>query len=254
MKKLFWLILAVLLVLAAPAYAQKKGPVIIPGHTGTVGTQTWSQWDELSEATLQASDTFVAFFEGGVSANETGQGLGMSGVSLVLTQSGAVAAAAGSPPYRALDGTNDWFAMVFENKLRSQIPFTVIVKAKQIVDDASIRGIFYLAGLRCDKRDTKKLRIIQPVDSGDMVNSVSTAGDVYLVACRDTDGKIYFGQKTTKPTAKGDFAANDLVSIVHGTALTNNFNYFFKDEAARCFKATGVYYVVVSTKCLLTGF
>jgi len=80
---------------------------------------SWADWDEQSESTLDVDqdgdgneDTFICFFENtNAGGDETGQGGGLTGSDLVLTQSGSVAGATGSPPSRQLDGTDDRFTM-----------------------------------------------------------------------------------------------------------------------------------------------
>ena len=67
---------------------------------GSSAAPSWSTWNELSESGLADDDTFVVMLEQtGAGGNETGQGGGLSGANLVLTDASAnIAGATGSPP------------------------------------------------------------------------------------------------------------------------------------------------------------
>jgi len=85
--------------------------MIIINAVRKVTYNPWAAWDETSESGLASDDTFVCFFENpSAGGDETGQGGGLTGSDLVLTQSGNVAGATGSPPSRQLDGTDDYFS------------------------------------------------------------------------------------------------------------------------------------------------
>lgn len=97
-----------------------------------VATVSYSAWDEASETTLEASDTFVCIAENTVAGgNETAMGGGLEGADLVLTQAGTVAGVSGG--FRTLDGINDRFRFTVntaETLLSGKSRWSVIEKFK----------------------------------------------------------------------------------------------------------------------------
>jgi hypothetical protein len=85
---------------------------IFPAALNTAGVgepaTTWGGWNEGDEATITSDNIYIAFMEGGLGADETGQGGGLAGADLVLEDAdNTILATAGTPPYRTM--SNDAF-------------------------------------------------------------------------------------------------------------------------------------------------
>lgn len=103
-------------ILSLQAVDALAWPSISPpllGNAGQIGGGTntsWATWDETTETGWgDSSNTFIMVPAGGASADEAGQGAGLAGANLILSQNGAIAATTGTPSYRQLDGSNDYF-------------------------------------------------------------------------------------------------------------------------------------------------
>ncbi len=128
------------------------GRIIVPHRrrilrAGAGVSDLWTTWDESSEDTLSVDqdgdgveDTCICFFENtSAGGDETGRGRGLSGADLVLAQAGNIAGASGSPPYRAIDGSNDYFSFTttLRDSLNGESEWTVIVKLDNYVLSAT---------------------------------------------------------------------------------------------------------------------
>ena len=183
-------------------------------------TVSWAAWDESSESGLASNDTFVCLMENKVSGgNETGQGGGLSGVDLVLTQAGNVAGASGSPPKRIFDNVDDnmtWTTTAMQNWF-SGTTFTLIEKVDTYADVTETKpniwanGVEYCyvsveagSGLTIFYKDGTT------TSNGAVItaNNVPTTGTVYFYLWADGID-VRWGFSTTKADKLSDIAAGD---------------------------------------------
>jgi hypothetical protein len=111
--------------------------------------KTWSSWNEQDLYSLASGDVFVCLFDSpNAGDDETGAGGGLSGSDLILTQGGNVAGATGTPPYREMDGSDDYFqtALSWFNTIFAGEPeYTLILKTYLRV--ANVRTVFNASGI-----------------------------------------------------------------------------------------------------------
>ncbi|MBU2177672.1 MAG: hypothetical protein KJ556_21480 [Gammaproteobacteria bacterium] len=227
---------------------------------GEAGPDSWADWDELTEAGLASDDTFVCFFKS-ATGNETGQGGGLTGVNLVLTEFGDPAAAAGTPPSRLLDGTGDYFTVnsTLAGLITQSTAWTIIIK----VEDAAINlqtafiqwtgtdEQILLSGDNNAPMTVTWLRTQQDTNYETGTEDIwSNSGFNYV--CIWADGTdLRAGYATSKPTKWSDFAATKrhLFTVNTGdyTGETFTVNRFFSWNGANEL-ACKAYFVVVSKK------
>lgn len=112
--------------------------IILPSRRRHHLQPPWSSWDEAAEKGIAGPEYLCFFFEnvtGG--GNETGQGAGLSGADLVLTDNGGILGASGSPPSRHLQGGGDYFEWTSagaEAIFCQGDPWTWIYKTHTLVD------------------------------------------------------------------------------------------------------------------------
>lgn len=190
----------------------------------------WKEWDESSEFTLADDDTFVCMMENSVEGgDETGQGGGLTGADLVLTQHGDVAGATGAPSYRDLDGNDDYFeGTATLGRLITGEEFTIIVKLRVNSIGGNLQTIFLFGsgssqnyindpnamyhGVRIDVMGTSgTLRLTAgdwdsewPIRE-ETTDALPTTQDVYVVVWNDGSNNVRAGFSTTKPTKWSDF-------------------------------------------------
>lgn len=177
------------------------------------GQRAWASWDELSELTLK-DVSFVCLFENtSAGGNETAVSPDGTISSLTVTQSGTVAGATGSPPSRAMDGSNDKFYTSVEALetilVGSGRAFSLMWKVSDVTDrskyfcmlqDAASNNWIYLR-IQSDGKlslyfeSNNSIQVNGTATSG----AIPTTGDVYLFL-ESTGSAIRFGFSTTKPT------------------------------------------------------
>jgi len=238
--------------------------MIIINAARKVTYSPWEAWDETSESVLASDYTFVCLFENpSAGGDETGQGLGLSGSDLVLTQSGNVAGATGSPPYRSLDGSDDYFTAT--DNLFLQIGpgdydgvFSIILKLANvnfadgdyfiyIIGDGN--NYFYL------KSDAGKLHFYWEDNSyvhtnATTTNSFPTSGPLYLYIIGEGGSSNTAAFSTQKETSLSNIPAGNKVS---GSGAWSNIsqlgaNYIVGYSTSGQMDA---YYVVLSKLNLL---
>jgi len=251
------------------------GRIIVPHRrrilrAGEAGADDpWASWDETSEAGLASDDIFVCFFENpSAGGDETGQGGGLSGSDLVLTQTGDVAGATGSPPKRYFDGTNDYFAFT-KNLMYNTIlgsTWTIIIK----FTDYEWVSLGYWFGLvadnvnlfiRNDETASKPEWIVQDKDGVRQLNNMNTSdaipgtGDVYIAAWQGAGHNVRAGFTVgSKPTKWSDFETTKRVEGSGSSDLTDSSVATFTGQIG--FKDSyywkgSMYYVVLSSTCLI---
>uniref|UniRef100_A0A6M3IPM2 Uncharacterized protein n=1 Tax=viral metagenome TaxID=1070528 RepID=A0A6M3IPM2_9ZZZZ len=227
--------------------------------------QKWANWDESSEEGLASEDIFVSLMENtNASGNEIGQGGGLTGENLVLTQVGDVAGATGSPPKRAIDATDDrftWTAAGIQNFLGGTT-FTFIWKYDTFADNTATYPAILANGAQymyIYVNPSSKLAIYykdtDTTSDGavETTNSVPTTGNVYFYIWSDgTD--INWGFSTTKKSNPDDIAAGDKAKIT----ATPNFNVASVTSSnpisySSSKSAFNAYYFIASNTTLLQG-
>lgn len=261
-RRIFLLLFAVWVFLCPPAYAFHWWTML--GEDTGSGSGSWAAWDESTEAGLQSSDIFVCFFEGGLAADETGQGGGLTGVDLVLTENGNVAATSGTPPKRHFDGTDDYFTLTetaVESLMLGGGTWTIILKCGGFENEAAHQGLLQLYSsvsndqifIQVLNNETISFEIY---DGGVGVASYTTpaftptTGVIYIIAEYDGTTIRLGTTETTKPDTWADVTNQDV------TVVGCNFSDFTTRRAVgfngTTYKHGDFYYLVVSDKVLLS--
>ena len=227
-------------------------------------SSTWRGWDELTEAGLADDYTFVCFMEGGAGAAETGQGGGLTGANLVLSDNGTIAAASGTPPRKHLDGVNEYFTMTeaaVEALLTGGGKWTIVLKCGGFENEAAHQGLLqFHSGVSGDQIFIQVLSdetvSFEVYDGGVGVASYTTpaftptTGVIYIIA--EYDGTtIRLGTvEGTKPNSWADITNQDV------TVTACNFGDFTTNRAigynGASYKHGDFYYLVISKRALLS--
>jgi len=181
----------------------------------------WASWNELSESGLASDDIYVAMMENTSAAgNETGQGGGLTGADLVLTQVGSIAGATGSPPSRYVSRTGgDYFNLTTAaaTSMITGTDYTLVMKCHTITSNSSaaefydagrghmVLGYTKCAGLYCNGGGGGEVYV-------DCAAQPSSSGDFYLFLTSKAGKALYAGWSLTKPTDLADIPANQKVS------------------------------------------
>jgi len=217
-----------------------QGPTQITAATSSYATpaERWAAWDESSEPSLASPNTFVAMMENvSASSNETGEGGGLSGADLVGTQTGTIAGATGSPIYRVLDGTNDYFSFtqnMIETMLNNQSEWTMMWK----IDITTLSQINPLMRARRSAAPAYGVDVyinasnklyVQCAANGSTPNLLNagttdsiTTGVQYVVVWFDGT-YVKAGFSSTRPTKLSDFDSTKQISNTTST----QFNCIF---------------------------
>lgn len=234
--------------------------LFISGHGGGGGgAASWDAWDEADEAGWgDSANTFIGFFENtSAGGNETGQGAGLAGADLVLTQINNVPGATGTPLYRQLTlGSVHHFTYtsgLFDGTMGGTNTWTVIMKVADIIDGATQlildsgapRNYLY------KQADNTFKAYANGTHNAATTDTVPSSGIVYL--CMWSDGTyIRSGFKTgTKPSKWSDFEANKRNSTTVDYAMpawSSGLFYINNPSFPGTFKA---YYIVLSKSCLI---
>lgn len=236
-------------------------------------TSYWAGWDETLESGLSADqdgdgaeDTYIAFMENtSAGGDETGQGGGLAGADLVLTQVGNIAGAVGTPPSRDFDGSDDYFSFTssLADVLAGQATWSVIVKTADITTSTNkSEQIAYIDGANDTvaidwswSNDKPRFRAVK--DGGNILLAQPAADDYtgtkyWAIWCDGT--YVRGGYCDSKPTKWSDFAANARVSATSACQFTNgDFGSTRKigHNAGGNYPDCDVYYVVISAACLI---
>lgn len=152
-------------------------------------------WDEATEAGMASDNTFVCFMENtSASGNETGQGGGLTGDDLVLTNSGDVVGATGTPPYRYFVDT-DADGMRYNapaNVIGGCSSWTIVMKFHRITDTnggwlLSFMLDYNTPRMAFDMDSSRRLRLNWPSVGWSTVTStgIPTDREIWVVAKAD---------------------------------------------------------------------
>ena len=234
----------------------------------------YASWNEDSELVANSA---VWLMESGASANETGfdnRSTPLTGVDLIGTQSGSVAAASGSPPNRAFDGTDDymhWTQNASDIVANGTNTWTLLMKLGDVTEaqtqdhtivdfrdaaPANIIEAIYLGGVstwivRVATVDLINAATVTPIPTSGIVH-VAFWGDATYVRCGWV-GAAGGSGANGQPTKYSDFPANNRRTYT-GTATWANttfssLRYIMTRGAA--FTAGKVYYLLLSDTCLI---
>ena len=233
-------------------------------------TSGWENWDETSEDGCATDDIFCCMFENtNASGDETGQGGGLAGANLVLSQSGSVAGATGTPPCRVFDGTNDEFDMtttaIDALIANANGTWTIIIKVADLglvnyqtffkFDDRTGNNTENLYALNTTtdtcRFDCKENGTEESEETTDALQSSTP----YWVAMWADGTKIRAGFATSKPDKWSDFDNNKREDW---TTVTGDFsgNTFSGDKKigkgyGGAYLGAKVYYIVLAKICLI---
>jgi hypothetical protein len=164
----------------------------------------------------------------------------LSGANLVLSDNGNVGASAGTPPYKDLDGNDDFFQGV---AAQAQVfcdggnDWCVVVKAGNLQDEAA--DIFYAThddygatyptmrfSLRAD--GTLHAEIYDasgsPNFSQDFTDKPGSATDPIWLVMQGSPGKnSWAGFATSRPTKKSDFDSGKIIETSGETDMTQTW-------------------------------
>jgi len=239
--------------------------------SGVPGT-SWATWSEATEAgwTGIGTNTAIWFMKSGVSQDETGQGGGLTGADLVLTQNGDIpASSGGTRPYRQLTADGDYFIpTVTACDLITGAAFTVVVKIENwTAGDALSIGSWALPNqdfvqlirggtnqLTVDWRDANVQRI-----SGTTTDAFPTSGIVWVALWNNNAANKCGAGFTTsgsgangQPTKLSDFPVNSRITGTGSTSWVagdHDANNFF-GYGGNAYMTGRLYYVVMSNTCL----
>ena len=200
------------------------------GEAGVTAV-SWADWNEAAENTLASDDIFVALMENtNAGGNETGQGGGLTGADLVLTDINTVDGAAGDPIGRDITADNKYFLATeaaANALLSNDTGWTVIVKVSDL--DAAQNDGFFKMFDAADNRIVCYLdansKLYSPAEEGGTqefeTSADAVAGGTTYWICAWSDGiEMHYGFSITKPTKKSDFNAGKLLSF---TTITGSF-------------------------------
>lgn len=220
---------------------------------------SWANWDEGTEAGWgDQNNVFICFFENPVAnGDETGQGGGLSGADLVLTEAGSVAGATGTPPTRIFDGSDNRFQFtqnVFDNIAVGADEWTIILKLKDLANhhDANDDYIISINATWNVLRDSAA-EAIQFGTLGTTSASPGTSGDIWIIMAKPPGENTYGAfAEGTKPKLKANIpSANiaDFGSAVDPPTSTERYIGAFSDGSQAM--ASEGYYFLVAKKYLL---
>jgi len=216
--------ICLIIFLSIPGLLLAWNLVTISGVVG--GLLSWADWDEQSESTLNpdqdnngTEDTYICFFEGGASQNETGQGGGLSGADLVLTQIGSVAGATGSPPSRYISRTGgDYFNLTTAaaDAMISGTDYTLILKCHTLSTNYASSEFYGTRGHMRHGYSNFAGLYANGGGAGEFYQDCAvqppSTGDFYLFLTSKAGKALYAGWSLTKPTVLADIPANQKVS------------------------------------------
>lgn len=227
--------MAVILVLAGIGEA---GVVFVPAHLSADepgGTVSWADWSEDDPQTLSCdtAKTYICIFDDAtLGADEVGYGY-TSGADLVMTESGNVPGATGTPLYRQLtSGSSQKFTFTvnLQNMLSGQASWFVLLKFTDYAS-AGNNGMLLAWNGAGNVAGTMHLRFdaggVLSVNAPGLAGTVTAGGinatddEVYVAVWRKSGGDVRAGfQVGSKITSWAGLNANNRVSAA-GAAFTN---------------------------------
>jgi len=238
--------------------------ICMPGKSSSFKVQSWENWDETRMRTLASNDTFICFYDGAEGEDEVGLGCGLTGADATITDGGGVAipAATGTPLYRSLTTSNQWFSAsdAICNIIAGEPQWTLILKAN-IANTTAYAMELQDTGYQLDY--VVYNREFHLVDADNTSETQSCTDYMYATNINYLsfwcDGTVTrAGFTTTRPTLSSHFTANSRVEF---TKLFDNFATF---SSGQYFQLAGisslaygqtmkVYYSLISRKCLITN-
>ena len=221
----------------------------------------WNAWTEDAQSTLASQDILPYFHDAtGLGEDDVGQGGGLSGANLILTESGNVPGSSTSPPYRQLTQASSQFftptAAALNAMLLGQAEFTIIVK---MADQSTHTNFPY--DLRTDAGNhnrvavnitaTRTLTCNAGAEAKTTVGTVPDSGTVYIASWRK-GGVTKHGFSATRPTSEASFEANNMVtmdeaSVITGTTFASIFDFY---HVSTYYLTAKAYYIVIAKTCL----
>ena len=247
----------------------------ISGHVAGAAAVSYASWDEATEL---VNNSAVWLMEGGAATNETGvdnRTVPITGADLILTQSGGLAAATGSPPSRLFDGTDDYlsFTQNCSNIIANGTPnWTVLVKLEDATDiqtSGSSYGQFSNGSdlLWLGVQGGLGFQFVTKVDGGNVlydecVDQPSTTGMLHLAIWGNgTYTRAGFVEAAAgsgangQPTKWSDFGGADRVTVTAPTTWQNgdfsSARTIMRSAIMATCNAGKLYYVLFSDTCLI---
>ena len=220
--------------------------------SGSDGISAWSNWNETSESDLQSDNRFVVVNAGGIGTSEIGQGGGLTGGNLQLTDvTFDIAGVSGG--YRQLAAASEQrftgTTVLLDTLLKNQSEFTIIVKVKDWgnVGTAHIPLIRVNLGacdVVADAGANSKMRFMWKTSDVDSANTIATTGVYWFCVWRKNGAVKAAFKKTTRPTKESDFAAGDTCESTDDSVFSaagSSLNFF--GDAARWCNIYSAYFV-----------
>jgi len=236
---------------------------IMPAVVGSGGGEasggtSWANWDETTESGWgDQTNNLIWIMDGGASANEVGQGGGLSESDRTLTQVGDIAASSGSPPKRLVDrlAGNDYFKGTANAvKMMDGTVFTYIAKCNGMSAIGGViefydgsqhllcnsSGRFYTSGYTTDS------------DVSWATGPGMPTGDIYFYLIDDGTNTTW-GWNITKATKLSDIPAAQRITkgAINGVQDGPSRTSLLGSEASDVNLITYVYYIVISKLCLI---
>ena len=247
---------------------------ILPAVVGTSTGTLYSAWDETTETVKNSA---VWLLEGGAAANETGvdsRTVPLTGVDLVGTQAGALAAASGSPPSRLFDGTDDlitFTANATDVIANGTSVWSLVIKVENLADwqvgggdpvfyffkaaYASLLGLYDVGGSTFQIWDAGGQRInsatTAPIPTAGMVHIAAWSDGTY-VRCGWVAAAAGSGANG-QPTKWSNFPANNRLSYTGQVSWPNSDFNTGRDlmrQGSR-YSPGKLYYALMSDTCLI---
>ena len=227
------------------------------------GGNSWATWDETSEAGLASDDTFVVMEENiNAGGSETGQGGGLTGADLVLSDVGTVDGATGSPPTRVnVAASGQAWTITALNAMFNTGTWTLIFKAN--VTSVGIHQYWCVLGAGAAgqngitayyyETNTFTVSIDQNGVNEAKASGAVAATGIQWVAVWATGGVLKAGIATTRPTVLADFSTVLTFTTNSGDMSAGNFatNLLVWKHPGGNGIVGNLYYMIASKLCLI---
>jgi len=227
------------------------------------GPVSWANWDEKSEDRLASNKTAVWLEENTIAGgNETGQGGGLTGADLVLTDVGNMAGATGTPPTRAnVAGTGQTWPLTAQNIMFNSATWALIFKAN--VTSVGIAQYWSVLGACAAGQNQLQMAYLadntfsctfcQNGVSETQVSGAVVATGIQWVAAWATGGVMKAGIATIRPTKLADFSTVLTFAVNTGDMSAGSFasNLSVWKHPGGNGILGNLYYMVASKLCLI---
>lgn len=251
----FWGLFAVLLCYCVSLTGEVHGLPLMPQLMGGGGSEvSWAAWDESSQTSLANDDIFVCFFDaGGIGDDDIGVGGGLSGASLVVTESGNVPAA--SAGYRQLTTASNqyftWTQAAIESLIKNQAEWTIVLKIKDWSTVASASDVLILFSevvLTSDNAAGGKLRFLIGTSDVNSTDVIANNATLYFAIWRK-NGAVKAAWHTSRPTAESHFTAGKTCESTDDSTVTSITAAYIGADAAH-WSTIKLAWLVVAKKAL----